>query len=62
MVGYIHRVVQLNYMSEDEFTRLFKYMEKRFNAVDKQFEQNHAEHRNMLGAIAELGGQIKEYH
>lgn len=26
------------YMSEDEFTRLFKYMEKRFDAVDVKFE------------------------
>ena len=49
-------------MSEDEFTKLFKYVEKRFNAVDKQFEQNQAEHREMMAAIAELGGQIKDYH
>lgn len=26
-------------MSTDEFTKLFKYMEKRFNQIDKRFEE-----------------------
>ncbi len=28
----------INYMSEDQFTKLFNYMEKRFDIVDKKFE------------------------
>lgn len=49
-------------MSEDEITRMFKYIESFRRDVDKQFEQNRTEHREMMAAIAELGGQIKDYH
>lgn len=49
-------------MSNDEFTKLFKYMEKRFDAVDKHFEKTHREIADTRGAIGELAGQIKDYH
>lgn len=49
-------------MSQDEFTKLFKYMEKRFNQVDKRFDGVDAEIRNLNGAVVDLGGQIRDYH
>jgi len=49
-------------MSEDQFTKLFKYVEKRFDSVDKQFEQNRKEHSEMMASIADLSGQIRDYH
>lgn len=42
-------------MSQDEFTKLFKYMGKRFDKNDR-------DHADMRGAIAELGGQLRDYH
>lgn len=49
-------------MSQDEFTKLFKYMEKRFDGVDKQFESVHGEIADLKGAVGELSGQIRDYH
>jgi len=41
-------------MIEDQFTKLFKYIEKRFDTVDKQFKQNNAEHQEMIVFIVKL--------
>jgi len=49
-------------MSEDQFTNLFKYMEKRFNTVDKKFEEAAADRADIRGAIAELSAQVRDYH
>lgn len=49
-------------MSHDEFTKLFKYMEKRFNDVDKRFDNIDGEIRDLKLAVGELAGQIKDYH
>lgn len=49
-------------MSQDEFTKLFKYIEKRFDAVDSRFDAQDAKIDNLTGAIADLGGQIRDYH
>lgn len=49
-------------MSEDQFTKLFKYMEKRFDAVDKRFDKVDADIRDTKSAVAELAGQLKDYH
>ena len=49
-------------MSEDQFMRLFKYVQKRFDAIDKQFETNHREHVDIRGAIGELSAQVRDYH
>ncbi len=49
-------------MSEDQFTKLFKYMEAFRHDVDKQFEENRKQHIEIREAIADLGGQIRDYH
>lgn len=41
-------------MSDDQFTKLFKYMEKRFDAVDKRFDDHDRRFNDVTGAIAEL--------
>ncbi len=37
-------------------------MEDFRSEVNKQFEQNRKEHAEMLEAIADLGGQLRDYH
>jgi len=47
-------------MSDDQFTKLFKYIENRFDNVDKKFEQAAADRAGIRGAIAELSAQKSE--
>ena len=49
-------------MSEDQFTKLFKYMGKRFDAVEKRFDMQDEKIEDLRGAVAELGGQLRDYH
>lgn len=49
-------------MSEDQFTKLFKYMEKRFDLVDRKFEDAATDRADIRGAIAELSAQVRDYH
>jgi hypothetical protein len=49
-------------MSEDQFTKLFKYMRRGFDAVDKQFGETHRDLADIRGAIAELSAQVRDYH
>jgi hypothetical protein len=49
-------------MSEDQFTKLFKYMEKRFDVVDNKFEEAANDRADIRGAIAELSAQVRDYH
>lgn len=49
-------------MSEDQFTKLFKYMEKRFDAVDEQFANVRKDQIDIKGAIGELSAQVRDYH
>ena len=49
-------------MSQDQFTQLFKYMEKRFDEVDKKFEEAKTDRADIRGAIAELSAQVRDYH
>lgn len=49
-------------MSQDEYTKLFTYMEKRFNSVDDRFDIQDKKIDELTGAIAELGGQLRDYH
>ena len=49
-------------MSDDQFTKLFKYIEKRFDAVDNRFDTVDTEIADLKGAVAELGGQLRDYH
>lgn len=47
---------------DKSFENFYKYTEKRFDAIDKQFEQNKKEHSNIMGSIAELSAEVKDYH
>lgn len=47
-------------MSHDEFTKLFKYMERKFGTIDKRFDGVEGEIRNIKLELAEFGGQIKD--
>lgn len=49
-------------MSEDQFTKLFKYVEKRFDSVDKRLEESRREHTDIRSSIAELSAQVRDYH
>lgn len=49
-------------MSDDQFTRLFKYIEEFRRDVDKRFEEARAEQADIRGAIAELSAQVRDYH
>ncbi len=49
-------------MSEDQFTKLFKYMEKRFDLVDRKFEDAATDRADIRGGIAELSAQVRDYH
>lgn len=49
-------------MSDDQFTKLFKYMEQRFDAVDERFDEQDKKIGGVIGAIAELSAQVRDYH
>ena len=50
------------YMSEDQFKRLFNYIENRFDGTDKRFDKIDTEVGDVRGAIAELSAQVRDYH
>lgn len=49
-------------MSDDQFSKLFKYVEEFRGDVDKKFEKVNLEFSDVRGAIGELGAQIRDYH
>ena len=49
-------------MSQDEFTKLFKYMQEFRSEVTARFDKNDRDHGEIHAAIAELGGQVRDYH
>lgn len=49
-------------MKNDEFDKLFKYMEKHLGDMDKRFDVQDAKVGDLQGAVAELSGQIRDYH
>ena len=49
-------------MNEDQFTKLFSYIETRFDIVDKKFEEAKKDNKNLMGAVAELAAQVRDYH
>lgn len=49
-------------MSEDQFTKLFNYVERRFADMDKRFEEAAQDRADIRGAIAELSAQVRDYH
>lgn len=49
-------------MSRDEFTKLFKYMQEMRSEMSAHFEESTVQHTDIRGAIADLGGQIRDYN
>lgn len=49
-------------MNDDQFTKLFKYMEKNFESIDRRFDSQDHKIDDLSGAVAELAGQIRDYH
>ena len=49
-------------MSEDQFAKLFKYVEDFRSDVDKKFEEAKLDRADIRGAIAELSAQVRDYH
>lgn len=49
-------------MSDDQFTKLFKYVEKRFDMMDKKLDEASHVRTDIRGAIGELSAQVRDYH
>lgn len=49
-------------MAQDEFTKLFVHMNKRFDTMEKRFEKTDQRFDEVMGAIADLAADIKSYH
>ncbi len=49
-------------MGEDQFAKLFKYIEEFRAGVDKKFEEARQDRADIRGAIAELSAQVRDYH
>ena len=49
-------------MSEDQFTKLFKYIEEFKADVNKRFEEAAVDRADIRGAITELSAQVRDYH
>jgi hypothetical protein len=49
-------------MSEDQLTKLFTYIEKRFDAVDEKFADVRKDQIDIKEAIGELSAQVRYYH
>jgi uncharacterized coiled-coil DUF342 family protein len=49
-------------MSEDQFTKLFKYIQEFRADVDKKFEEARQDRADIRGALGELSAQVRDYH
>lgn len=49
-------------MNDDQFTKLFKYVEERFDDVNKRFDEAAADRADIRAAIGELSAQVRDYH
>ncbi|HET9721871.1 MAG TPA: hypothetical protein VFP32_02465 [Candidatus Saccharimonadales bacterium] len=49
-------------MAQDEFTKLYAYMQKEFSAVRDKLEEHDKRFDDVIGAVAELAVDIKSYH
>jgi uncharacterized coiled-coil DUF342 family protein len=49
-------------MSDDQFTKLFNYVEEFRKDVNKRFEEAKDNRADIRGAIAELSAQVRDYH
>ncbi|QQS69648.1 hypothetical protein IPP75_00670 [Candidatus Saccharibacteria bacterium] len=48
-------------MSQDEFKKLFQYIEGFRTEVSQQFEANTRKQDETIAAVAELGGHLRDY-
>lgn len=48
-------------MSQDEFTKLFKEVQKISTQLERHSEESRREHLETSGAVGDLGGQIRDY-
>jgi hypothetical protein len=50
-------------MSQDEFTKLFSYMQKEFSAINQQLDKTATKNQvdTLTGAIDGLAGLIRDY-
>jgi uncharacterized coiled-coil DUF342 family protein len=49
-------------MSDDQFTRLFKYIEEFRTDVEKRLDEAAKDRSDIRGAIGELSAQVRDYH
>ena len=49
-------------MSDDQFTKLFKYIQEFRQDVNEKFEDAARDRADIRGAVAELSAQIRDYH
>lgn len=49
-------------MSEDQFTKLFKYIQEFRLEVDNKFGEAHQDRADIRSAVAELSAQVRDYH
>jgi len=49
-------------MNDDQFSKLFKYVEKRFDGMDEKFILAQEDRADIRGAIGELSAQVRDYH
>jgi uncharacterized coiled-coil DUF342 family protein len=48
-------------MSEEDFTKLYRYFDKRFSEVEKQFEKVHDDNNKTLNAVDAYAKQAETY-
>lgn len=49
-------------MNDDQFTKLFKYIEDFRSDVNKRFDAVNRDQADISGAIGELSAQVRDYH
>jgi hypothetical protein len=49
-------------MSKDQLTKLFKYVEKRFNEMNQKFEEASRNRADIRGPQRELSTQVRDSH
>ncbi len=49
-------------MNDDQFTKLFNYIEDFRSDVNKKFEDATKDRADIRGAIGELSAQVRDYH
>jgi hypothetical protein len=49
-------------MTDDQFTKLFTYIEEFRADVNRRFDENARDHADIRGAVGELSAQVRDYH